>query len=141
MPKRPKSHSELLGRASSDAEYDRHRRESRVVVEEIPIDADGPRRRGASLSMARQLRHAKRWEKCRKIVLKRNPLCVDPYGWHAADGRVILAEQVDHIVSLRERPDLAYVIANMQGLCTQCHATKSQEERLTVQSNPRSSYR
>lgn len=125
MPYRPKSHSELLGRSKSDRLYDRHRRE---VLEESR-DADPPRRGGASLTMAQQLRHAKRWGRCRRMVLKRNPLCVDPYGWHKDDGRVVLASQVDHILALRERPDLAYVLENLQGLCTRCHATKSQEER------------
>ena len=123
MPKRPKSHAERLGRQESDAVYDRHRRETH---DEVPVDEDPPRR---SLAFARQLRHAKRWERCRGIILKRHPLCVDPYGWHGADGRVVLAEQVDHILPLRERPDLAYVLSNLQGLCSSCHSTKSQEER------------
>ena len=128
MPRRAMSHSERLGRQSSDAEYDCRRRLPRTPIgeslDDASVDTDAP---AAHLSMARPLRHAKRWEKCRQIVLKRNPLCVDPYGWHAADGRVVLATQVDHITSLRERPDLAYTLENLQGLCSLCHNTKSQE--------------
>lgn len=134
MPYRPKSHSELLGRSESDRLYDRHRREA--VVEESHGD-DPPRRGGASLSMVQQLRHARRWERCRRMVLKRNPLCVDPYRWHEADGRVVLAMQVDHILPLRARPDLAYDLGNLQGLCTRCHATKSMHERMDDQDTQR----
>ena len=100
MPTRPKSHSELLGRGSSDAEYDRRRWESGrdETRDEVSVDDDPPR---VSLSMAQQLRHAKRWAKCRQIILARDPLCRDPYGWHKTDGRVVLAEQVDHILPQR----------------------------------------
>lgn len=127
MPKRPMSHSERLGRQESDAVYDRRRREPvqrSSDVHEADIDPQTK-----TLSLARQIRHAKRWQKCREMVLRRNPLCVDPYGWHASDRRVVVAVQVDHIVPLATRPDLAYDLENLQGLCTMCHATKSQEER------------
>jgi len=121
MPRRPPSHSERLGRQASDAAYERRRREVHDT-----IDTDAPVR---ALALARQLRHAKRWERVRQLVLKRHPTCADPYGWHAQDGRVVLAQQVDHILPLATHPHLAYDLANLQGLCTQCHATKSAQER------------
>ncbi len=39
------------------------------------------------------------------------------------------AEQVDHIVPLKDRPDLAFEPSNLQALCVPCHARKSAKER------------
>lgn len=76
---------------------------------------------------AKDIRNTARWRKVRQMILARTPLCADPYGQHGV--RPVLAQQVDHILSLRERPDLALTLSNLQGLCTRCHARKSQGER------------
>lgn len=76
---------------------------------------------------AQDVRKTQRWQRLRRLVLAQQPLCVDPYGQHGE--RPILAQQVDHILPLEARPDLAFVMANLQGLCTRCHARKSQAER------------
>ena len=44
-------------------------------------------------------------------------------------GVVQPAAQVDHVLGLVLRPDLAYDLANTQSLCTACHARKSAAER------------
>ena len=112
MPQRPPSHSALeqkrLGRGMSDLAYEQQVRAG-----------------DAGLHEAARLRHTKRFRRLRLIVLARDPLCRDPYGNHEASGRVALAEQVDHVVPLCERPDLAYDLENLQGLCVRCHQLKT----------------
>jgi 5-methylcytosine-specific restriction enzyme A len=63
------------------------------------------------------------------MVLNRHPMCADPYALHAVWGRFEPATEVDHIVPLVERLDLAYDEANLQALCTACHSRKSAAER------------
>jgi len=106
MPERAPTHSEQQGRQSSDRAY---KQQARWVEEE-------------------RLYGSQRWKRLRQRVLKRAPLCVDPYGWHAEDGRYVLATQVDHIVPLRSNGALAFVEANLQGLCARCHAVKTKRQ-------------
>ena len=61
----------------------------------------------------------------RAQVLRDHPLCVSC----EAAGRTEFARQVDHLIPVRVRPDLAYDPTNCQPLCTVCHAAKSQAER------------
>ncbi|SRR5712691_5229009 len=112
MPRRPLSHSERLGRARHDKAYDERER------------ATTP-----ALALAKQIRSSARWRRLRKLVIAKHPLCADPFGYHAQDGRLALTEEVDHIVELARRPDLAFVESNLQGLCCPCHAVKSARER------------
>lgn len=63
------------------------------------------------------------WQQIRKRVLQANPLCV-----HCQQqGRVTLANEVDHIKSLEQGGTDSD--DNLQGLCTECHLKKSIEER------------
>ena len=65
-----------------------------------------------------------RWRKVRLMKLRREPLCVDPLGRHKhAGGGPVAATDVDHILPRLERPDLAYDLDNMRGLCKSCHST------------------
>ncbi|PTQ72739.1 HNH endonuclease [Celeribacter persicus] len=36
--------------------------------------------------------------------------------------------EIDHIEPVRDRPDLAYSLANLQTLCGRCHASKTRQE-------------
>ena len=72
---------------------------------------------------------SRRWAQLRARVLRQQPWCADPLGWHAAVQELRPAVQVDHIVPLRQRPELAYVRSNLQGLCHQCHAKKTHGQR------------
>lgn len=69
-----------------------------------------------------------RWLRLRERVLGEEPLCRDPYGWHAASGRVAPSVDVDHIIPLRVNLALAYVRTNLQGLCRHCHRRKTIED-------------
>ncbi len=74
-------------------------------------------------------RSTARWRKVRALVLTDAPLCADPFGVHAAQGRVEPATEVDHIRGIWEYEAGRYDPENLQSLCHQCHARKSTQER------------
>lgn len=112
MPTKPLSHAQRQGRTISDRAYDRTQRVA-----------------DPALAAAKQVRSSARWRSVRGLVLSAHPLCADPYGWHAKEGRVVAATQVDHIHGLAEAPTLAYDASNLQSICEACHAQKSAQER------------
>jgi len=107
MPTRPLSHAQRQGRAARDRAYDRTVRQA------------DPR-----LTEAARVRSSGRWKHVRALVLARDPLCADIWGWHAAAGRVEVATQVDHIVGLSEGGE-AFAFENLQPLCSSCHSKKT----------------
>lgn len=107
MPQHAPTHSEQQGRSKSDQAYAQQHR----WLEE------------------RQVYHSARWQRMRLLVLRVQPLCADPYGWHAESGRYEAATQVDHIVPLRVDRTLAFVRENLQGLCARCHSAKTHRQR------------
>ena len=68
-----------------------------------------------------------RWQQYRLMILRRHPLCADPFSIHGK--QTVLATEVDHIKPLREggtnRPD------NLQTLCKSCHSKKTANENET----------
>ncbi len=104
MPWRPRTHQIGISVAAQRARYDADR-------------ATDP---------ARLARNTARWRTVRRLVLSRRPLCVNPFRQH---GEAVVATQVDHILSLRTHPQLAYTYENLQPLCTHCHARKTAMER------------
>ena len=111
MPNKPQSHSERerkrMGRTLLGKEYEAKRRQDPALAE------------------AARLRSSARWRRLRKMKLARNPLCEEC----SKHGVVEPATQVDHIVPIVERRDLAFDLENLQSLCTVCHGKKSGEER------------
>ena len=87
------------------------------------------RKLNPALWAAQQVRNSARWRRLRLMVLNTHPLCADPYGLHAAWGRVEPAVEVDHIIPLVVALHLAFDEANLQPLCTLCHSKKSARER------------
>jgi 5-methylcytosine-specific restriction enzyme A len=67
----------------------------------------------------------RRWRRLRLMVLARQPLCADPFGFHAADRRVEVATHVDHIVPKSRGGKDA--LDNLQALCASCHSRKTAE--------------
>jgi 5-methylcytosine-specific restriction enzyme A len=61
------------------------------------------------------------WEKLRRVILERDPLCV----FCLPEGRLIASHQVDHIKPIDERPDLRLDPANLRGLCDTCHSKRT----------------
>ena len=58
-----------------------------------------------------------RWHVVRDGYINEHPLCEIC----AEHGRVQVAEHVHHKQSIRERPDLRLVSANLMSLCERCH--------------------
>lgn len=81
------------------------------------------RARGISTNRAEALRFytSRRWRSFRALVLSGQPLCVECQ----RNGRIEPATELDHIVPRRLRPDLAFEIANVQGLCKSHHSRKT----------------
>lgn len=110
MPMRPPRHKPA--RLSRDYRHEAMLRQQRP--EQVEID---------------KIRGSGRWQRVRRLFLATAPLCTDPYRTHLMERRVQVAQEVDHIIPLAHRPDLAFTFENLQGLCLDCHARKSQEER------------
>jgi 5-methylcytosine-specific restriction endonuclease McrA len=72
-------------------------------------------------AMARTIRSGRRWRELRAAFIARNPLCADPLSWHAMLGQRVPAEDVHHVVPLREAPHMAYCWSNLLSLCRVCH--------------------
>lgn len=62
-----------------------------------------------------------RWKALRLAALRRDKFrCVKC----SARGRL----EVDHIISVRDAPDRAFDLANLQSLCPKCHGSKTRRE-------------
>lgn len=63
----------------------------------------------------------KRWPAMRLMAKRRDGFaCVQCGSKHRLE--------VDHIEPVRDRPDLSFIIANLQTLCGSCHAKKTRVE-------------
>ena len=70
--------------------------------------------------------YGRRWRKIRRQFLTEHPLCV----MCEVDGRVVPAQEVDHIKKHGGNPELFFDVDNLQGLCSWHHRTvKAQMER------------
>ena len=78
-------------------------------------------RRGTSSSRG----YNYRWQKLKKLYLKKNPLCAQCL----EEGRTVPAVAVDHIMPHRGDYRLFWDESNWQGLCTRHHNRKSQKEK------------
>lgn len=68
--------------------------------------------------------HTKQWQRTRKLVLLRDPVCV----LCEKLGKLTPATVADHIIPVRMRDredDRFYDIETIRGLCTSCHARVS----------------
>lgn len=58
------------------------------------------------------------WRKLSRVFRQRHPTCWTPGCGHPS-------EQVDHILSIRDRPDLRLVWSNLRALCRSCHSRRT----------------
>lgn len=65
------------------------------------------------------------WRAVRKRYLSRNPLCSDPFGWHAEDRVVVPATDVHHVGG---KDGQAYDPECLEALCHSCHSTITRRE-------------
>jgi 5-methylcytosine-specific restriction enzyme A len=68
--------------------------------------------------------YGSRWRKVRAAFLGQHPLCAAC----RAQGRVVTATVVDHVVPHRGHPERFWNEANWQGLCKPCHDAKTAHE-------------
>lgn len=108
MPIKPKSLSSLIQRNDLRSKQDHDRR----MMD--PAQAQ-----------AAKVRSSATWQKVRQMVLDRDGVCVEC----ERRGYTTEPTQVDHILPITQRPDLALTMSNLQALCTTCHARKSATER------------
>ena len=80
------------------------------------------REAGRYNAQMRKLYATARWFRLRAQVLEEQPLCQACQ----AQGRVEPSADVDHIAPHRGDPLLFWDRGNLQGLCHQCHSTKTQ---------------
>ncbi len=72
-------------------------------------------------SRARRIRSSARWQKIRKTILQRRPICEL---CHKA-----ISYEVHHIKPVAAAPDLAFVSSNLAALCRRCHEKIEGAER------------
>jgi len=65
------------------------------------------------------------WQKLRDAYLFEHPLCV----FCEAKGLVTAAREVDHIITIAERPDLRLEPTNLRALCTPCHSGRTARDQ------------
>lgn len=64
----------------------------------------------------------KRWERVRRAVFDRD-------GWRCVDCGSAVGLECDHIESLQSKPEQdPFDMANLQTLCSECHAAKTRSE-------------
>ena len=73
---------------------------------------------------SKQLYNTARWQRLRKKVLLVHPLCVEC----ERQGRVTPSTVVDHIVPHKGHLELFWDEGNLQGLCKNCHDSKTTKE-------------
>ena len=71
--------------------------------------------------------NSRQWRKLRQMLLASEPLC----RYCKELGKATPAEIADHIIPVKERPDLAFDMDNLQGLCKRCHDSVKQREEKT----------
>lgn len=60
----------------------------------------------------------RRWPALRLQALRRD-------GWQCVECGSRVRLEVDHVLPVRDRPDLAFTLDNLQVLCSRCHTRKT----------------
>ena len=76
-----------------------------------------------------KITRTQRWKGLRVKALERD-------GWKCCQCNERRGLEVDHILPVRDRPDLAWSLDNLQCLCGGCHSRKTRLEIGLGQSNP-----
>jgi len=79
----------------------------------------------------RERGYTARWDRVSKMFRRANPLCKRC----EETGRTTPAEEVDHIIPVKERPDLQFDVTNLQSLCKRHHAIKTRNDRARKRRN------
>lgn len=79
-------------------------------------------RRGSST----QRGYDRHWRKLRDRFLSDHPLCVSC----RAQGRLVEAKEIDHIIPVQIDPGRMHDESNLQALCKACHTAKTNRDRV-----------
>ena len=104
MPQRPSLHRVPWHR--SRAERERYRKAA------LDQHRDGAAARGYDAD----------WQRLRALYLKRYPLCSQP-------GCYRVATDVDHLLSVRQHPDLRLTWSNLRSFCHSHHSARTAREQ------------
>lgn len=55
------------------------------------------------------------------VTLRKQVVAEEPYCWLRLAGCTLLSQTADHLQTVKDRPDLALVRANLRGACTACN--------------------
>jgi 5-methylcytosine-specific restriction endonuclease McrA len=67
---------------------------------------------------------SKLWYEAREYKIKMNPICEECL----KKGIITPAYAVDHIIALKDSPELYITLTNLRSLCKSCHSKKTAEE-------------
>jgi 5-methylcytosine-specific restriction protein A len=70
--------------------------------------------------------NSKKWKQVRELAILRDSMMCQECRRNGVD---TMFDEVDHIIELQDRPDLAFELDNLQCLCKPCHSIKSRDER------------
>lgn len=59
-----------------------------------------------------------RWRKLRLVKLHKNPICENPF---SIPDHLEAGQEVHHLKPVRQHPELAFDLQNLQTLCIPCH--------------------
>ena len=65
-------------------------------------------------------RATRAWRKLRDQVVREEPLC-----WLRLPGCTTFSKTADHVLTVKQRPDLAMVRANLRGACHSCNSKRN----------------
>ena len=119
MPSRPKSHEQRERERDPKANTHRYKREKRNYREEREERGADPINR-----QLQKLYSSGRWQRLRRMILSKGPLCADPFGDHERQRTTVPAKEIHHIVKARDGMALFYDLANLQPLCRTCHSAR-----------------
>jgi 5-methylcytosine-specific restriction enzyme A len=102
MPTRPGLHRPNFGKPRHIAEHERR----------AAIDAQRPTSAERGYDAA--------WRRCRKLFLAKHPACVSC---------AMPATDVDHVISIRDRPDLRLSWSNLRPYCHRHHSRRTATEQ------------
>ncbi len=79
------------------------------------------RKRSDYAAHSKKITRGQRWKALRLQALNRDE-------WACVQCGELRGLECDHILPVRDRPDLAYALSNLQILCGRCHARKTRLE-------------
>lgn len=72
-------------------------------------------------SVAYTIRNRQRWREMSARVRAKQALCEDPLGRHKAEGVIVAASEVHHVVPIAQDASKAHTEENLMALCRSCH--------------------